>query len=591
MESPVNHSFQASAASLACVGWMLIALGVLPGGGSLAAEPQQAEPAPAQPVAADLVVVNARVCAPSPSPATALAVVGERIAAVGSQAEIEKWIGPETTRIDAGGNSVTPGFNDAHAHFLSGSLSLAQVELADADSPDAIVARIDQFAKDHPDREWIMGRGWVYGTFAGGLPDKRLLDEILADRPAVMECYDGHTLWVNSAALRRAGITRSTVDPPGGVIVRDPVTGEPTGVLKESAQTLIEEVQPEPTREEKLSAVKVGIARAHRCGVTSVQDAGVGLAELDVFERLRAAGQLPLRMSFALEGQAGMSSHDVDQLHALRHRFPQLNISAVKLYVDGVVESHTAALLAPYANRSTRGLSKYSQEELNRTVAMLDRDGWQILVHAIGDGGVRMTLDAFERAQRVNPPPERGRRHRLEHIETISQQDIARFGQLGVVASMQPYHANPDSNVFQIWAANLGPERAERAWAWKSIRDAGGRLAFGSDWPVVGIDPRLGLHTALTRQTLDGQPAGGFVPQQRLPLEDVLEAYTAGSAYAEFADDQKGTLAAGKLADLLIWNADLFSLPAAEVHAAEVAVTVLGGRVMQRTDSAPQPAR
>jgi predicted amidohydrolase YtcJ len=244
-------------------------------------------------------------------------------------------------------------------------------------------------------------------------------------------------------------------------------------------------------------------------------------------------------------------------------------------------------MLAPYANRATLGLPKFDQADLNRTIDMLDRDGWQIMVHAIGDGGVHMTLDAFEHAIRVNPPPERPRRHRLEHIETISQADIERFARLGVIASMQPYHANPDSNVFNIWAANLGPERAARAWAWKSIRDAGGQLAFGSDWPVVSIDPRLGMHTALTRQTVDGQPAEGFVPEQRLPLRAVIEAYTFGSARAEYAEDRKGKLAPGMLADVVVWNKDLFAMPPDQVHTAEVALTILGGQIVYQAPRAP----
>lgn len=547
-------------------------------------KPADAKPADAKP--ADIVIVNAKVFdARLDGAADALAIAGDRIVAVGRRAEIEneKNIGPATLRIDAGGGSVTPGFNDAHVHFLSGSLALTQIDLTGADSAAEAQARIAEFAKGHPDQAWIVGRGWVYGAFPPtGLPDKALLDAVVPDRPAVMKCYDGHTLWVNSAALSRAKITRATPDPAGGVIVRDPTTGDPTGVLKESAQALIEKVLPDPAQSEQLAALRTGIAAAHRLGVTSVQDAGVGLKELALFDTLRVQDQLPLRIMFALEAEARIDQQDIDNLESLRSRFPKLNIGAVKLFVDGVIESHTAAMLAPYANQATRGLPKVDGQILNRTVEMLDRRGWQIMVHAIGDGGVRMVLDALEHAQKVNPPPSRGRRHRLEHIETISQEDIHRFAELGVVASMQPYHANPDSNLFNVWAVNLGAERTARAWAWKSIQDAGGRLAFGSDWPVVGIDPRLGMHTALTRQTLAGEPPGGFVPQQRLPLRSVIEAYTLGSAYAEFAEDQKGRLTEGLLADVVIWNKNLFALSPEQVSKAEVAVTILGGRVVYR---------
>jgi predicted amidohydrolase YtcJ len=420
----------------------------------------------------------------------------------------------------------------------------------------------------------------VYGTFQGGLPNKAILDRIVPDKPAVMKCYDGHTLWVNTRALQAANITRDTPDPEGGIIVRDPVTMEPTGVLKEAAQTLMDNVIPKPTRSDKLSSLRKGMAEAHRFGITSVFDAGVDREELELYESLRATGELNLRFTFALTSRRNMSESDANQLTALRREFPRLDIPAVKLFVDGVIESHTAVMLADYANKPSRGLPETSQEDLNRIIELLDRRGWQIVVHAIGDGGIRMTLDAIERAQQLNPVPSTPRRHRLEHIESISQADIGRFGPLGVIASMQPYHANPNSNIFGVWAANLGSDRTSRAWVWKSIQDAGGVIAFGSDWPVVSLDPRLGMHTALTRQTLQGKPDEGFLSSQRLPLAPVLNAYTYGSAFAENEEGQKGALVAGSLADVVIWDRDLFSLPVDQVHTANVRMTILDGRVV-----------
>ena len=529
---------------------------------------------------ADLIIENAKIFQPGTNH-VALAIKDNRILAVGTQAEVEAHIGPNTKRLDARGCSVTPGMHDAHVHFLSGSLGLTQVDLSDADSIEAIEVKIRSFADLHPKQSWVVGRGWVYGTFQDGLPNKTLLDRMVPDRPAIMKCYDGHTLWVNSRALQAAKINSDTTDPEGGIIVRDPTTGEPTGVLKEAAQTLMDGVIPKPTPSEKLSALRSGIAEAHRLGVTSVLDAGVDREELELFETLRKNGGLSLRFTFALTGRKNMSESDADQLTAIRKDFPELNIPAVKLFVDGVIESHTAVLLSAYANRPTSlGLPETSKEDLDRIIELLDRRGWQILVHAIGDGGVRMTLDAFERAQKINPVPTHPRRHRLEHVESISKADIDRVGRLGVIASMQPYHANPNSNIFGVWAVNLGAERASRAWVWKSIKDAGGQLAFGSDWPVVGLDPRLGMHTALTRQTLRGEPSEGFVPEQRLPLEAVLDAYTRGSAFAEFADESKGSLTAGRLADLVIWDHDLFSLPVDQVHTAKVRTTIVRGRVV-----------
>ncbi len=529
---------------------------------------------------ADLIIENAKIFRPG-SNHVALAIKSNRIQMVGTQAEIKALIGPNTKRLDARGCSVTPGIHDAHVHFLSGSLGLSQVDLSDLDSIEAIETKIRSFADLHPNQPWVVGRGWVYGTFENGLPTKALLDRMVPDRPAIMKCYDGHTLWVNTRALQATKITSDTPDPEGGIIVRDPGTGEPTGVLKEAAQTLMDSVLPEPTPSDKLSALRRGIAEAHRLGVTSVLDAGVDRAELELFETLRKAGELSLRFSFALTSRRNMSESDTDQLTTLRKDFPELHIPAVKLFVDGVIESHTAVLLSAYANRPTSlGLPETSKDDLDRIVELLDRRGWQIVVHAIGDGGVRMTLDAIERAQKINPTPANPRRHRLEHIESISQADIDRFGRLGVIASMQPYHANPNSNIFGVWAVNLGAERASRAWVWKSIQDAGGQLAFGSDWPVVGLDPRLGMHTALTRQTLRGEPDGGFVPEQRLALEAVLDTYTRGSAFAESAEDKKGTLAVGLLADVVVWDQDLFSLPVHQVHTAKVRTTILDGKVV-----------
>jgi hypothetical protein len=528
---------------------------------------------------ADLIITNGRIFAPGANH-IALAILSNRILAVGSQDEIERLAGPKTKRLDAKGCSVTPGFHDSHVHFLSGSLGLTQVDLADADSVEELEKRILAFIQRTPNEACIVGRGWVYGTFQGGLPNKAILDRIVPNKPAVMKCYDGHTLWVNSRALEAANITRDTPDPEGGIIVRDPVTMEPTGVLKEAAQTLMDNVIPKPTRDDKLAALRQGMAAAHRYGITSVFDAGVDREELELYESLRANGELDLRFTFALTTRRNMSESDANQLTALRREFPRLDIPAVKLFVDGVIESHTAVMLADYANKPSRGLPETSQEDLNRIIELLDRRGWQIVVHAIGDGGIRMTLDAIERAQQLNPVPSTPRRHRLEHIESISQADIGRFGPLGVIASMQPYHANPNSNIFGVWAANLGSDRTSRAWVWKSIQDAGGVIAFGSDWPVVSLDPRLGMHTALTRQTLQGKPDEGFLSSQRLPLAPVLNAYTYGSAFAENEEGQKGALVAGSLADVVIWDRDLFSLPVDQVHTANVRMTILDGRVV-----------
>jgi hypothetical protein len=542
--------------------------------------------------AADVVIINARAfSADHPGQfAEALAIRGNRILAVGTGEEIAPLRGETTQVIDAHGATVMPGFNDAHVHFLSGSLGLGWVQLLDAETFVSIQDRIRSFAATHPDQPWVLGRGWLYGAFPGGLPTRQQLDALIPDRPAVMECYDGHTKWLNSKALEAAGITAATPDPVGGQIVRDTATGEPTGVLKESAQALIDHTVPQPGREEKLAALRQGVALAHRLGVTGVQEAGADAEELELFDVLRRAGELQIRMYMALSAGPGFAEADLKELERLRYQYPDsdtLRLGAVKLYADGVVESHTAALLAPYANRETRGNLEFTPGEMNRIVTLLDARGWQVLIHAIGDGAIRMALDAYETAQKTNPPPSRGRRHRIEHIEAISAEDIPRFARLGVIASMQPFHASPNQNILEVWAVNLGPERAARAWSWKGIRDAGGRLAFGTDWPVVELDPRPGIHTALTRKTAAGLPEGGFMPGQRLPLHDVLEAYTSGTAYAAFDEGRVGTLAPGKLADIVIWSADLFALPVDQVKDAEVRMTLFDGRIVYASETEP----
>ncbi len=532
---------------------------------------------------ADLIVVNGKLYPGGGSPpAQGIAVRGNRILAVGTSAEIEAHRTDQTTVIDAKGGTVLAGFNDAHVHFLSGGESLDRVNLFDAESVAEAQQAIREFAAAGPDRPIVLGRGWLYGTFPGGLPTRQQLDEAVSDRPALMECYDGHTVWANSKALELAGITRETPDPPNGLIVRDP-KGEPTGVLKESAQRLVSKILPEPTRDEKLELIKKAIRRAQSLGVTSVQNAGMDPEEFELYAELERRGELGVRMYAALSAPPGFSEEDAARYEdVLREHSGTalLKTGAVKMYADGVIESHTGAMLEPYANRDTTGIPNYTVEDMNRIVSMMDGKGWQILIHAIGDRGIRMALDAFEHAAGSNPAPARGRRHRIEHIEAVSAADIPRFGQLGVIASMQPFHATPIRNVLEVWAVNLGPERASRAWAWKSIQDAGGRLAFGTDWPVVDLDPRPGIHTALTRRTLEGKPEGGFVPEQRLPLEDVLDAWTAGSAYASFEEERKGRLAPGMLADLVVLSMDVFAAPVEKVKDFEVETTVFDGRVV-----------
>jgi predicted amidohydrolase YtcJ len=538
----------------------------------------------------DLLVFNGRVHTGEAGAAVqeAIAVQGNRILKIGTNRELKRLRRAQTVVVDAHGATILPAFNDSHVHFLGGSLALDGIDLLGAKTLEDIQTTIRAYAEANPDRDWVIGRGWFYAPFPGGLPTRQQLDALVPDRPAYLECYDGHTAWVNTKALEIAGITRRTKNPKNGIIVKDPRTGEPTGVLKESAQELVQVVLPKPTRDEQLTSLRRGIALAHRFGVTSIQNASGNAEELELYDELRRAGDLRLRVYSALSIEPGFTESDANAFDALWRKYPDdplFKTGAVKLMTDGVIEAHTAAMLAPYSNRPTTGIPNYTRQELNRIVAMMDGRGWQIMLHAIGDAGVRMALDALEHAAAVNPPPARGRRHRIEHIETIDSADIPRFARLGVIASQQPLHGTPSPNQITVWAANIGPERASRAWAWQSIAAQGGRLAFGSDWPVVTMDPRQGLQVAVHRTTAEGSPEGGWLPEQKLPLVAAIEAYTRGAAYASFDDQRKGTLLPGTLADIVILSTDLFATPVKPLDST-VETTIFDGRVVYSRDPA-----
>ncbi len=366
---------------------------------------------------ADLIVVNGKVYPGGGAPmAEAVAVRGNQILAVGTTAEIERHRAEGTTVVDAKGGTVLAGFNDAHVHFLSGGESLDRVNLFDAETVEAAQQAIRDFAAAGPDRPWVLGRGWLYGTFPGGLPTKEQLDSVVSDRPALMECYDGHTVWVNSKALELAGITRDTPDPPSGLIVRD-AKGEPTGVLKESAQGLVRKVLPQPTRDEKIELIKKAIHHAQSLGVTSVQNAGMSPDELELYSELERRGELGVRMYAALSARPGFSEEDAVRYEEVLKQHPGtalLKTGAIKMFADGVIEAHTAAMLEPYANADTTGIANYTVEDMNRIVAMMDQKGWQIL-----DPRHRGPGDSAWHSTPTSMPP-RSTRRRPAAAETVS---------------------------------------------------------------------------------------------------------------------------------------------------------------------------
>lgn len=520
--------------------------------------------------------------------AEAVAISGNTIRHVGSNDQLAAFRGPETRVLDARGGTVAPGFNDSHVHFLGGGLALGDVDLAGLTNLSEVQDRIRTFVAANPSRPWIVGHGWLYSAFPGGTPTREQLDAAVALQPAVMNCYDAHSIWVNSKALALAGITKDTPNPVNGIVVKDPRTGEPTGHLKESAADLVTRIMPKPSEADRRAALGAAIAEAHRVGVTSVQNAGGTIDDLAFYDRARQAGELPLRLYVALSAAAETTEADLARMEQEWKRLgddPTLRTGAVKIFADGVIESRTAALLAPYANSSSAGAPNLAPDALLNLVTMIDQRGWQILIHAIGDRAIRMSLDAFAHASSSNAAPARGRRHRIEHIETIDSADIARFGALGVIASQQPMHvALGDMNSAAPagpWPDNLGPARAARAWAWKSIRDAGGRITFGSDWPVAPLDPAPGIVLASTRMG----PASAA--SQRLPVADVLHSYTLAPAYASFEEHRKGTLAPGMLADIVVLATDVLS--GRPIAPADVVVqaTIFDGKVVYERPAAP----
>src|SRR5258708_2091593 len=423
--------------------------------------------------------------------AEVVGIRGATIVAVGSDKEMEAYRGSSTRMIDAEGHLLLPGFEDCHIHFMDGSLGLNQVDLNGASTVAEIQNRVKQYAASHVKEPWITGMGWTYPTFGpSAMPDKKILDEVISDRPVYLVAFDGHSSWANSKAVAMAGITKETRDPPNGKMVRD-ARGEATGALKESAGDLVANLMPKPTREQRLAALRAGIHEANKFGLTRVHSAGQDFEYLDLYDELRHQGELTLRFYVAyFLNPPELRPEDLDKIEQARKTYHDEWISGgvAKTMLDGVVEAHTAAMLTPYSDDPTQtGKLFWEPEKYKAAVTELDRRGLQIFTHAIGDKAVRTALDAYEEAARKNHTQDE--RPRIEHIETVAESDIPRFGQLGVIASVQPLHLYPDADTLDVWARNAGAERTQRAWSFHSIEAVGGRLALGSDWPGVNLYP------------------------------------------------------------------------------------------------------
>lgn len=532
------------------------------------------ERAPARPEAADLVLRGGRVWAGKGLPeATALAIKGERVVAVGSDAALRDRIGAGTRVVELKGRLVLPGFNDSHVHFLDGGFDTLSVDLRDARDEADLAGRLGSYARTLPDEAWIQGGNWDHESWPSkALPTRQLVDPVTPRNPVLLSRLDGHMALANSLALQRAGITSATPDPEGGTIVRD-AGGEPTGVLKDNAEELVTRVIPAPSRALNLHAARAALQEAARLGVTTIQDNSADDAQ-GTYEELRDRGELTARIYVWRYAEA------LTALRAAGRRTGQgddwIRLGAIKIISDGSMGAGTAAFFEPYDDApETRGLLLHSMPELERLVLEADTAGFQLAVHAIGDRANSLVLDAFEKAVRANGP--RDRRLRIEHAQVVRAQDLSRFKALNVVASVQPSHCIDDMR----WAEKrIGARRCGDAYRFRSLLDAGIRVAFGTDWSVESLDPRLGLYAAVTREFREGGPAGGWRPEEKISLEDAVDLYTRGSAYAEFAEERKGTLEVGKLADLVVFRKNIFAIAPREMLTTPVDMTVVGGRVV-----------
>lgn len=526
--------------------------------------------------AADLVFRNGRIwTADEQRPeAEALAVRDGRILALGSRQQIDGLIGRTTRVIDLQGRVLLPGFIDNHVHFLSSGLQLLGIELRSARNEAEFVARIRERAERYPGR-WITGGDWDHESWPGARePQRGLIDAVTPNTPVFVNRLDGHMALANTAALRLAGIDRHTPDPPGGEIVHDPATGEPTGLLKDEAMSAVYAVIPEASEAERLEGARAAMELARRCGVTSIQDVG-SAADLRTYQSLLASGELTVRVDcrlpisqYRLLADAGIQAHFGSDW---------LRIGSLKAFADGSLGSTTALFFAPYEGTTHHGLPMdiLLDGRLEQWALAADRSGLQLSIHAIGDSANSAMLDIFERCVRENPV--RDRRFRIEHAQHIAGKDLARFARLGVIASMQPYHAIDDGR----WAwKRIGETRSHEAYPFRSLLDQGVHLCFGTDWSVAPLNPLLGLYAAVTRRTLDDQHPGGWIPEQKITLAEAIACYTRNSAYASYDESIKGQLKEGYLADLIVLSADLFAISPEKIREAQVDLTVLNGRVI-----------
>jgi predicted amidohydrolase YtcJ len=523
--------------------------------------------------------------------AEAVAIRGGRIVYVGTDAGVARWIGPQTQRIDLAGKMLLPGFHDSHVHLVGGGIELNECNLNGLTTMEEIIDAVRQFAHKHPDRKWIRGGGWPL-TLSGGNPHKKLLDEVVPDRPVILDAFDGHSSWVNSRALAIAGVTRETPDPPRGRIERDPQTGEPTGTLRESAARLVINKIPPYTHDEFVAGLRRGLELANRFGITSVQEAQATDQHLNAFAELDKAGTLTVKAVTALRYDPAKPISQVAQFVEWREKFrgQRLRATAVKIFLDGVIESQTAALLQPYLGQGDkRGWLNLEPETLKPLAAELDRLGFQIHVHAIGDRAIQSTFDAFEFAQERNG--RRDSRHHIAHIQLFAPPDLARFRKLGVIANFQPLWAQADSYIVDMTLPVLGPERSRWLYPIRSVAETGAVIVGGSDWSVTSMNPLDAIQVAVTRRGLKEPPGPAWLPEEVVDLPLMIAAYTINGAYVNFQEHETGSIEVGKAADLVVLDRNLFAIPKHEIHKTQVLLTLLDGQEVFRVPEFPKVSR
>ena len=506
-----------------------------------------------------------------------IAIADSKILAIGADSDVGRYAGPKTQRIQADGGLVLPGFTDGHTHFIDGGFQLASVNLRDAATPQEFVRRLKEYAKTLKPGDWITGGDWDHTLWVGQpLPRHEWIDSVTPANPVFVSRVDGHEALANAAAMRAAAVTKDTPTPSGGELLRDPRTAEPTGIFKDRALDLIGRVIPDPSPAQRDSALARALAHAASLGVTATSHMSASWDDLATYRRLERAGRLTMRAALYLP---------LDSWRAVAETVSRsgrgddwVKIGGLKGYMDGSAGSRTAYFFEPYSDSTGyRGLLQHPEADMRSWIGSADSAGLQVAVHAIGDRANAILLSIYDSVAGAHGP--RDRRFRVEHAQHLRPQDIPLFAKLGVIASVQPYHAIDDGR----WVEQrIGPVRIKTTYPFRTLLDTGGKLAFGSDWTVAPLDPILGVYAAVTRRTLDGKHPDGWVPEQKITVGEALRGYTAGNAYATFDEAKRGTLAPGGDADLVVLDRNLFTMPTDSLDRARVRFTIVGGKLVYR---------